>query len=238
MKNIILHLVVCAAVLTVGVSGVFGQQKGSTTKGALVKGIADSTAAVIPVAIHRKLYEKAKSDAPTFVKEQVKRSWPTVLSRQTNLSAAKKKTLTDNLPQIFGQLDAPLNRLVAARFTGVEPLLAAYLQENLSTYSTSEIIEIDRFLKSKAGISYLKQLGQIASNLTAQKAKPLEIEERYQSETGAFLSSEIGAKYNKMFLESNDAVFEGVKKTLTALLEDFNKDAEVGTIMNAFLKSV
>ena len=239
MKKKFSQILIFTVLFFIGGQSVFAQQKGSTTKSVLVKEIVDLTISVFPVSMHQRMYDKAKSDSPGFIKSQVKSSFPVVLSRQTNLSIAQKNTLTNKLPDLLAQLDAPINQIVANRFTGVNSLIAEYFQESLSKYSTAEILEISRFLKSKAGASYLKQLKQIAENMTAQKAKPLEIEEKYRRETGAFLASGIGTKYNQMFItDSGEAVFDKLKQTLTLLLEDFNKDAEVGRIMNGFLKSV
>lgn len=233
VKTIIAALVVVCGLVQIASAQSSGK---TTTKSALVDEIIALTMPSVPVAVHQEMYDMYRKKLPDYVAEQAKKAAVRDVDAM-NISAAQKKAAKDRIPTLMVQAKAPLTRLVNNRFPDINVFLVQFYKEGYSQFSVGEIMELNRFLVTDPGKSYLKSVKTIVENMSGRKPKPLEIEAKHRNAIGLFLNNPTGKRFNDTLAFSPDVFTKKLELLTAAVFTDMAGDAEITKIYEDFKES-
>ena len=208
------------------------------TKADVINEIASLTMPSLPIEIHKGFFDGIAAAAPGFVQETMSGGLVEQIDKDATLSDAQKASLKAKIPDLLTRAQPFFQRIIDQKFGTVEAFLVAGLKEELTKLTIGEVIEIHTFLTSDAGKSYMKAIQTISRNMTSNKPKPLEVEQKYKAQTSDFLNSVPGKKYNDVMLGSPEEMQNQMVQLMGQVFEEINKDPELDRMYREFKASV
>lgn len=208
------------------------------TKASVIDQIVAMTMPSLPIELHRKLFEGVSAMAPDFVQKTMKKALADEISKDATLSEEQKSSLSGKVPDLLMRADPGFRRIIKEQFGTVESFIVSGIKADLSTLTIGEVIEVQTFLSSDAGKSYLKAVQTISQNVSSGKTKPLELQEKYAAQTSDFLASTAGKKYNDAMLGSAEGMEARIAQMMMQVFEAINKDPELDRMHKEFKASV
>lgn len=223
-----------AAVLMFGINAGFGQKQQTTSKAQLINEIVPQVMPAIPMSIHKKHLDGFLAEMPKMVRKELRKGVEKEIEQTAAFSKAQKANLKERIPELFVKSEPMFKRIIDQKFGTPENFVANLVREDLAQWSVSDVIELHRFISSKAGKSYLKVLATIANNFNNPNPTPLELEEKYKPEMNSFIQSPTGKNFNELITLSPDEMMDKLGKIAKQALEEINSDPELDKIYKDF----